>query len=93
MNCESFLEPYNGVLSTTRNGSELTELCEKLVITFIRNGASNARVRKEEIGYGFSDLYSGLYNICRRKAFKELVLVHRQNGDVFLIRKRPILTR
>lgn len=87
---ESLLEPFDETLSTSKHKTRLSHLCESLVFTFIKNKADKARVCAERIqGFEHEELYHGLYTICRRKSLNNLVRVHKQNGQIILVRNKP----
>ena len=84
---EKLLEPFDGPIRSTRNGTELSALCEKLVASFVANRASAAKVRCDRCGYGADEMYKCLWQITGKRDWKDLVKVHKQDGDVLLVRK------
>lgn len=84
---QDFLEPFEGQISSTRNGTPLSALCEKLLATFVRNKAEVATVRCDKCGYESEVMYRCLWQLSRKDSWKHDVIVHKQNGDVLLIRK------
>ena len=84
---QDFLEPFDGLVSSTRNGTQLSALCEKLLATFVRNKAEVATVRCDKCGYEPEAMYRCLWQLARKDDWKRSVTVHTQNGDVLLIRK------
>lgn len=81
------LTPFDGPLTSTRNPTPLSRLCEGLVKTFVTYRAMSAKVNVEATGYSLDDLYQGLYSITRRKSIHPLVQVHKQDGELILIKK------
>ena len=86
---EKLLAPADEPISSTRNGTALSRYCEGIVVTFINYRASHAVVKVEEADYGFDQLYWGLRNICKKNDFKNKVEVHKQNGKLMLIQRKP----
>lgn len=82
-----YLEPFHEPVTISRNSTELSRFCEKLVITFIRYQSSTAKVRHYDTEYSLDVLYQGLRNTCKKNDFKDIVEVHKRNGDLILIRK------
>lgn len=87
MEYEDKLIPYNGPLSSTRHPTSLSRLCEGLIKTFVTYKAMSAKVNVKATGYELEELYQGLYSITRRKSIKPLVRVHKQDGEIILIKK------
>ena len=84
---QDLLEPFNELVTISRNSTELSRFCEKLVGAFIRYRSSQARVRHQQTEYSVEVLYQGLRNVCKKNDFKNLVEVHKRNGELILIRK------
>jgi hypothetical protein len=82
------LEPFDGHVTMTRNGTELSRLSERLVTTFVRYGAAVARVKHEMTDYDLETLYAGVRRVCKKTAYRDGVAVHKQNGKIILIRKK-----
>lgn len=87
-NVDDLLAPIDEPVTLTRNATELSRFSERIVVTFLRYRASEARVRHEQAGYDFDTLYRGLRNVCKKSAYKGLVRVHKQNGKLILLRER-----
>lgn len=85
---ESYLDDYNEPISTRRRSTELSRFAERLAAAFMASGASTARVRHEQTEYTCERLYKGLYNVSQKKRFKGALLVHKQDGDIVLIRRK-----
>lgn len=75
-------------VSSTRNTTELSSFAERLVKTFLSFGASQATVNTHMTKFDIETLYKGLWNICAKDAFRGRVRVHKQNGQLLLIRER-----
>ena len=84
---ENLLEPFPDPVTVSRNGTELSRFCERLLGTFISYKSSQARVRHHETNYSLDILYQGLRNACRKNDFKNLVEVHKRDDELILIRK------
>lgn len=84
--CDELLDPYNGATSLSRNTSERSVLAEKLVVTFLRNRAACASVRWSQSGYGFEELYKGLWNTCQKEPYNQRVTVSKRDGKLILKR-------
>ena len=82
-----FIEPYDDPVTVTRNSTELSRFCEKLVITFIKNRATSGKVKVQNCDFEIDVLYQGLRNTCKKNDFKNLVEVHKRYGDLILVRK------
>ena len=80
-------------VSSTRNTTALSSFSERLVCTFLGYGASQATVNVEQTSYDIETLYKGLWNICAKDDFRGKVRVHKQNGQLLLIRERKRRTR
>lgn len=83
-----YLDECHEPVSLRRNSTELSEFSEALVAAFLDGGAPKAYVRHEKAPHGFEELYRGLYNVTRKKAFRAFVRVHKQNGRIILVRRR-----
>ena len=88
MPVDGYLSPYEGRLKSTRNATELSRFCDELVATFLSHGASMASVRVDLAPYGADALYKGLWNACSKKDYTRRVSVHKQDGELLLIRKK-----
>lgn len=85
---EALLEPVDQLISSAKNATRLSRLCEGLIHTFLAFKATQARVRDEKIDADPDDLYQSLYAITRRKAIVDRVKVRRHNGKIYLIRRK-----
>lgn len=83
---DDLLKDYSGARSTSRNGTARSELCETIVLTFIRNKATAAAVIWERTNYSRDELYRGLYNICKKTCYRRLVRVSLRDGKLILKR-------
>ena len=84
---DPYLSPYEGRARSTRNATELSRFCDELLATFLSHGASMASVRVDLAPYGADALYKGLWNACSKKDYRRKVAVHKQDGELILIRK------
>lgn len=84
---EEILAPITQALSTTRNTTELSQYCESIVRTFISKKRPHARIVFEKADYDHDALYKGIKSVCRRNEFKNCVSIHKQNGQLILLRK------
>lgn len=73
--------------ASVRNGTDLSRLCDRLIRGFLASGAEHATVRVARTGYGLDALYKGLWNSSCKSAWRGKVAVHRQDKDLYLIRK------
>lgn len=86
---ERYLIPGDGSdISTTRNATDLSRFCERLVRTFLGYKATSATVVVERTGYDIETLYKSLWGVCARKEFIGKVDVHKQDGQLMLVRRR-----
>lgn len=83
---DELLEPYDGMVTPSWNETELSRICNSLVITFLNYNATSARVHIEKINYPLDELYQAMWSVCRKKMFKGKVKVKRQSGMLFLVR-------
>lgn len=88
-NIEDLLAPIDEPITMTRNATELSRFSERIVVTFLKYRATEARIRHEQTEYDLETLYQGLRNVCKKNAFKDVVRVHKQNSQLILIRTRP----
>ena len=84
---QDLLAPCDEPITLTRNATELSRYSERIVVTFLKYRASEARVRHELTEYDLETLYQGLRNVCKKNAFKNVVRVHKQNDTLILIRE------
>lgn len=87
-NVEDLLAPIDEPITMTRNATALSRFSERIVVTFLNYRATEARIRHENTDYDLETLYQGLRNVCKKNAFKDVVRVHKQNGQLILIRSR-----
>lgn len=87
-NIDDLLAPVEEPITMTRNSTELSRFSERIVVTFLRYRASEARIRHEQTAYDLETLYQGLRNVCKKNAFKDVVRVHKQNDTLILLRER-----
>lgn len=85
---DEFLEPFNEPVTISRNSTELSRFCERLVVRFIQFRAASAKVKHTKSDFTVDALYSGLRNVCKKNDFKYLVEVHKRDGELILVRKR-----
>lgn len=85
---EHYLDDCTDPVSLRRNTTSLSKFSENLVIAFLDSCATKAYVRHESCPFDFETLYKGLYNVSRKKDFRGLVMVHRQEGRIMLVRCR-----
>ena len=67
---EKYLAPFEEHVTLTRNGTELSRFCERLVVAFLGYGASCARVRCEMAPFPADRLYEGLRNVCGKNGYR-----------------------
>ncbi len=83
---EKLLSPYEYDVTHTRNGTELSRFCEKLVRTFLEYRTMRAIVHWQMTEYSLETMYLGLRNICKKNEYRKHVSVHKQNDELILIR-------
>lgn len=87
-NLDDLLAPIDEPITMTRNATKLSRFSERIVVTFLKYRASEARIRHEQTEYDLETLYQGLRNVCKKNAFKNVVRVHKQNDTLILLRER-----
>lgn len=84
---DRFLHVYEGPEYTTRNGTDLSEFCNRLLSSFVKYDAQQASVKVADTPFGFEELYRGLWNACCNKKFSGRVRVHKQGRMILLVKK------
>lgn len=80
------LVPVDGRVPSTRNGTELSRFCDRLMARFVELGASQAKVAVEMTGFGADALYKGLWNASNKREFMGRVTVRKSDGQIVLMR-------
>jgi len=85
---ERYLSDYAGGVADTRNATDLSRFCRRLVDAFAGMPSERASVNVELTGFAFEALYKGLWNVCARDGYRGRVRVHKQDGILLLIKER-----
>ena len=88
MDYESLLEPYDGIVYTSRNSTERSQLANSIVAAFLARPESSMRVNHDLTPYSMDDLYDGLRNVCKKKALRRNVAVHKRDGYLVIKKLR-----
>lgn len=87
MDADEFLEPCDEAPFVSRGPTERSMFAEKLLVRFIASGVLSASVAYEKSPWTLKELYSSLYAMSNKKAFKQHVMVKKKNGRIVLFRK------
>lgn len=83
---ENLVTPYKGPCTTSRNSTDRSRLCERIVDYFIRQGAGAATVNWDKTPFDEGSLYKGLRNTVKKESYKGRVKVQLRDGIIILKR-------
>ena len=86
MRMDDVVTPYKGPTGVSRNSTERSRLCERIINYFIRQGASAASVNWDKTQFDQGSLYKGLRNTLSKDAYKGRVKVQLKDGIIILKR-------
>lgn len=81
------IEPYENIVSPSRNQTERSRIAENILDTFLKYGATAARVRWQETSFTLDELHRGLWNACQKDPFNRSVRVTKRGDELILLRK------
>lgn len=70
----------------SRNATRRSRIAESIVSTFVGARATSAQVHWEATGLGLDEMYKGLWNVCCKEPYSELVRVSKRGELIFLRR-------